>query len=41
MTHIFELFNKIIHYAIKNDTEKAKANFNRNFKKQHLIYPHT
>lgn len=42
MTHIFELFNKIIHYAIKKkDTEKAKANFNRNFKKQHLIYPHT
>lgn len=32
MTQILELFNKILHYSIKNDIEKLKASYKGNFK---------
>lgn len=32
MTQILELFNKILHYSIKNDIEKLEASYKGNFK---------
>lgn len=32
MTYILELFNKILHYSIKNEIEKLKASYKGNFK---------